>query len=171
MCTAHQNRQPPAPRGLGGPQIGHLELEGKTNHSELWDAFLCSETQALAAEGCAGGVGMLRVLESRAAGNRGAPKPQAGPFRIFLWVPWFACFFSPFLFNPLPHIHTRLSPRIYPRQGVLRPPPITPPDPLGRFCSFICHFLSLLYALQGCFKIALGLRHSLETSPQSYKLN
>lgn len=37
-----KNQQQPAPRGLGCPQIGHLELEGKTNHGELWDTCLSS---------------------------------------------------------------------------------------------------------------------------------
>lgn len=54
MCTAHQKRQRPAPRGPGCPQIGHLELEGKTNHGELWDACLPSVASAVAAEQRAG---------------------------------------------------------------------------------------------------------------------
>lgn len=103
--------------------------------------------------------------------KHGSPKPQAGPFQIFLWVPCLVCFFSPFLYNPSPHTHTHLSPRICPRQSVLPPSPLTPPGSLGRFCFFICHFPSLHYAPQGCFRIAPGLSHSLEASSQSYKLH
>ena len=85
-----KKRQRPAPRGLGRPQTGHLELEGKTHHGELWDACLSSVAPAAAAEGRARGPGMRRMLRSRAAGNAGAGKAgklQAGPFHIFLWVP------------------------------------------------------------------------------------
>lgn len=40
-----------APRGLGCPQIGHLELEGKTNLSELWDVQFPSMAPGSGQEG------------------------------------------------------------------------------------------------------------------------
>lgn len=73
MCTAHQKRQRPAPRGPGRPQIGHLELEGKTNHSELWDAYLSSVAPAVAAEGRTGSAGTPSMFPP----IQGAAKPPA----------------------------------------------------------------------------------------------
>lgn len=90
MCTAHQNRQRPAPRGLGRPQIGHLELEGKTNHGELWDACLSSVAPAVAAQGRAGGAGAQWLFGSRAPRNIGAPETADGspsPLQTLLRVP------------------------------------------------------------------------------------
>lgn len=54
--------QRPAPRGLCCPQIGHLELEGKTNLGELWDAQFPSMASGSGQEGRPRGTGMWRTL-------------------------------------------------------------------------------------------------------------
>lgn len=64
MCSAHQKPQRPTPRGLSRPQIGHLELEGKTKLSELWDAQFSSVASGGGQEGYPGGIGMWRMLRS-----------------------------------------------------------------------------------------------------------
>lgn len=56
--------QRPAPRGLSHPQIGHLELEGKTNLSELWVAQFSSVASRGGQEGHPGGTEMWKMPRS-----------------------------------------------------------------------------------------------------------
>lgn len=121
MCTAHQKRQRPAPRGLGRPQIGHLELEGKTNHGELWDACLSSVAPAVAAEGRAGGAGTRSMLPSGGATKRPFPggryrRPHPLPAQTPLGVPPAA--------SPAPPAPVRRT--------AVPPPPCTHICPTGR---------------------------------------
>lgn len=151
MCTAHQSRQPPAPRGLGRPQIGHLELEGKTNHGELWEACLSSQAPAVLVKGRAGGgAGMPWVRRSGAAGNSGAreawgravPDLLAGPLPRLLLQ-------HPSVQHPPPHIHAHLSPESTPGRvcctGPPSPaPPSSPRAHLARAAPLICDSPSFL---------------------------
>lgn len=74
-----KKRQRPTPRGLGCPQIGHLELEGKTNLGELWDVQFPSIASGSGQEGRPGGTGMWRMLRfSPEFGSYGKPGSGAG---------------------------------------------------------------------------------------------
>lgn len=127
-----------APRGLGRPQIGHLELEGKANHGELWDACLSSQAPAVVAKGRAGGAGMPWVLGSRAAGNTGTSEVSSGraiPGLLVGSLP--RLLFQPLCVQPThPTCRHTFAPGPPPDRVCGPAPTPFPTGSLGRCCSF-----------------------------------
>lgn len=92
--------QRPAPRGLSCPQIGHLELEGKTNLSELWVAQFSSVASRGGQEGHPGGTEMWKMPRSPrefCSCKKSSAQGSAGPVHS---IPchessWISCHLGP----------------------------------------------------------------------------